>query len=351
VVIELTIRRILFATENGVSIFTAADQNGKSVRVLVTSKAMSCPPGAGETWEVEGELRHHADYGDQLHAGRCTYKVPRGRLLVPFLACNPAFKGIGEVKAALLFETFGDELAPIIDAGNVKRLNAVLTTEASVSLVEAWRTRRMEAELIEYLDVHGFSPQLAVQLRRAWGDRAKAMLDHNPYFMLAFASWRSVDAAARLTGISADDERRLVGAVEAALYEALQHGHTLTDRDQLEREMRKLLCNELSARAIELAIAKGAVLGSVSSGYQAIGAAALERRIADRIVSMLTGQQAIQGQMFGVDNRDLIIDRCLTWRLRKVSFSTPNRGPRCDYRRARHSAYSWAALASARPRF
>jgi exodeoxyribonuclease V alpha subunit len=311
VVTELTIRRILFATENGVSIFTAADQNGKSVRVLATSKAMSRPPGAGETWEVEGELRHHADYGYQLHAGRCTYKVPRGRLLVPFLACNPAFKGIGEVKAALLFEKFGDDLAPIIDAGNVERLNAVLTTEVAVSLVEAWRTRRMEAELIEYLDAHGFSPRLAVQLRRAWGDRARAMLDHNPYFMLAFASWRSVDAAARLTGISAEDERRLVGAVEAVLYEALQHGHTLTGHEQLERDVRKLLCNESSARALELAVADGAALGSVSSGYQAIGAAALERRISDRILTMLTGQHAIQGQLFGVDNRDLVIDRCL----------------------------------------
>jgi exodeoxyribonuclease V alpha subunit len=272
---------------------------------------MSRPPCAGETWEVEGELRRHADYGDQLHAVRCTYKVPRGRLLVPFLACNPAFKGIGEVKAALLLETFGDELVPIIDSGDVERLNAVLTTEIAVSLVEAWRTRRMEAELIEYLDAHGFSPRLAGQLRRAWGDGAKAMLDHNPYFMLAFASWRSVDAAARLTGIGSDDERRLVGAVEAALYVALQHGHTLTGHDQLEREVRKLLCNESSARALELAVADGAVLGTVSSGYQAIGAAALEQRISDRISTMLTGQHAIQGQLFDLDNPDLMIDRCL----------------------------------------
>ena len=65
VVAELTIRRILFATENGVSIFAAADQNGKSVRVLAASKVMGRPPGEGETWEVEGELRRHAEYGDR----------------------------------------------------------------------------------------------------------------------------------------------------------------------------------------------------------------------------------------------------------------------------------------------
>jgi len=53
------------------------------------------------------------------------------------------------------------------------------------------------------------------------------MLQQNPYFLLAFAGWTKVDSAALKLGVALDDDRRLVGAVEAALYERLQHAHTV----------------------------------------------------------------------------------------------------------------------------
>ncbi len=281
------------------------------MRVVASGRAIHRPPVPGETWQVTGEYRHTVEYGQQLHARQCVYQAPRGRLLIQYLANNPAFVGVGEVKARGLFEEFGDDLAEVLTSGDVDRLCKVLTQETAVRLVAAWADQRAEAELIDYLDTRGFSPRMAGQLRRAWGTKALDVLEQNPYFMLAFTTWRSVDAAARLTGVQPDDPRRMVGAVEAALYKELQHGHTLTEHGTLLSTVKTLLGNGNAESALALALEEGAVIGDGNGGYQPIGAAALEARIADRIRSMLAGETAHQGVLFDGGSVLESIDACI----------------------------------------
>jgi exodeoxyribonuclease V alpha subunit len=306
--VGLTVKSLVAASELGGAIFGAHTSSGDYVRVVASGRAIHRPPVPGETWEVTGEFRHAVEYGQQLHARQCIYQAPRGRLLVQYLANNPAFVGIGEVKARALFDEFADDLVDVLSSGDIERLSQVLTRETSVRLVGAWAEQRAEAELIDYLDTRGFTPRLAGQLRRAWGAKALDVLDRNPYFMLAFATWRTVDAAARLTGVQPDDPRRLVGAVEAALYKELQAGHTLTDRDTLLSRVRRLLGNGSHEKALTLALQEGANVGDEAGGYQPVGAAALEARIAERVRNMLAGERARQGTLFGEGNVSKSID-------------------------------------------
>jgi exodeoxyribonuclease V alpha subunit len=150
------------------------------------------------------------------------------------------------------------------------------------------------------LDVHGLDWSLATKLRRAWGDSALAMLKRNPYFLLAFAGWSKVDNAALKLGIALDDDRRLVGAVEAVLYERLQQAHTLADFPTLFDRVSRLVGRPLADRAIDLAVADDAVCGDREAGYQAFGAAALEQGIAARIRTMLAGEAPEQTSLFAV---------------------------------------------------
>ena len=306
--VALTVKSLVAASELGGAIFGAHTFSGDYVRVVASGRAIHRPPVPGETWEVTGEYRYTAAHGQQLHARQCIYQAPRGRLLVQYLANNPAFVGVGEVKARALFEEFADDLVDVLSSGDVERLSRVLTRETSMRLIRAWAEQRAEAELIDYLDTRGFSPRLAGQLRRVWGVKALDVLEHNPYFMLAFAAWRTVDAAARLTGVQPDDPRRLVGAVEAALYKELEMGHTLTDRDTLLPCVKRLLGNGSHEAALGLALQEGATTVDASGGYQPVGAAALEARIAERVRDMLAGESASQGVLFGNGNLPASID-------------------------------------------
>ncbi|NUX98836.1 AAA family ATPase [Paraburkholderia sp. JPY169] len=243
----------------------------------------------GEAWSVEGVRKIHPTYGAELVAACCRYELPRGRLIVDYLALSANFPGIGEAKARRLWDFFGDELADVLGRGDLTALCQVLTVRVARGLVEAWAERKAEAMVVEFLDTHGFEPNLATAVRRAWGNDAARMMELNPYYLLAFTSWAPVDAAAAKLGVAHDDPRRLIGAVESCLYDRLSDGHTITDEATLIRCINRLLVRACGGHALKLAVEEGAVVGSAEAGYQSIGAAAMEQAVVARIRSMLAG--------------------------------------------------------------
>lgn len=273
------------------------------MRVVAGKQALPRPPVVGEIWTVDGDYREHPKYGRQLHATRASYTPPRGRLIVGYLAGHPDFAGIGETKANALYEAFGDELMSLLDSGDVNALQTILATPMAMRLVTVWADHRDDAAVIAFLDAHGFDARLANRLRRVWGGQTLQMLETNPYYMLAFAPWSATDAAARKLGVALDDERRLVGAVEAALYTRLHDAHTLTSAAMLRERVAKLLgaAGGQAGQAVELALMEGAIVGDDSRGYQPVGAAALEARIAERLAAMLAGETPTQLSLLATD--------------------------------------------------
>ncbi|RRH81162.1 exonuclease V [Variovorax beijingensis] len=320
VTVGVTVKSVVVSSELGGAIFGAQTLAGEHVRVVASGRAMHRPPVRGESWDVVGEYRYTPEFGRQLHARQCIYRPPRGRLLIQYLAGNPAFGGVGEAKATALFDAFGDELADVLSSGDVVALSEVLALDTAQRLVKAWDARRSEAELVDYLDTRGISPRLAGKIMRAWGTSALHMLEANPYFMLAFAEWGIVDAAARLTGVQPEDSRRLIGAVEAALYQELQSGHTLTDHQALCKIVRKLLANSMQEEALRLALEEGATVGSKEEGYQPLGAATLEMRIAERVRQMLARGNARQRMPFGTGHIDEAVEACVAKLEREQGF-------------------------------
>jgi len=144
----------------------------------------------------------------------------------------------------------------------------------------------------------GFEPRLADKLIQCWGDAAKATIDANPYLLLAVAGWCRVDAEAQKLGIACTDRRRLVGAVEAALYSRLNVGHTLTSHVATVKLASSLVGRELGSKAIAAALDDGAIVGSPAQGYQPIGASSLELGIAARLRAMIAGEAPVQDDLF-----------------------------------------------------
>ncbi len=300
--LSITVSALTHLASNGSAIFSGRSAEGGRIRVVAGPRCLPRHPAIGEAWEITGEFREHPRFGRQLYAKRCSYSVPKGRLIINYLASHPDFAGIGEGKAKALYDAFGDNLAPILDAGDVEALWTVVTASMAHRLVEVWAEKRAEGAVVAFLDKYGFDVRLANKLRRVWGNQAIEMLELNPYYMLAFASWRVTDSAAGKLGVATDDERRLVGAVEAALYERLQNAHTLTSASKLIDRVSKLLTADstIAGAAIDLALLESAIVGNAAQGYQPVGAAALESRIADRIRAMVAGEAPTQFTLFNM---------------------------------------------------
>lgn len=298
---RVCVRELLSVLGNGATIFSGADEQGNAVRVIAGPRALARVPVAGETWVITGAVRDDGKFGPQFHAQGGRYELPRGRLLVRYLAEHPGFAGIGEKKAKRLWDEFGERLYTVLSEGPVEALHAVLGAAVAQRLAEVWAEKREEAETIDFLDAHGFDWRMASTLRRVWGSRALEVLTRNPYHLLAFASWQRVDAAARKLGVATDDERRLVGAVEACLYDRLLAGHTATPHAALEERLTRLIPRKEVTRALELALGEGAACRSRDGRYQAFGAWSLEHGIADRVRLMLAGEQPVQAPLFALD--------------------------------------------------
>lgn len=301
--VSLTVSTLTHLGDDGSAIFSGHCAEGGRIRVVANSRSLPRHPVIGEVWEVIGDFREHPKYGRQLYAIRGTYSVPKGRLIIKYLASHPEFAGIGEAKANALYDAFGDRLLSILDSGDVEALRTVLTATMAERLIEIWSEKQDEGAVIAFLDTYGFDIRLAKKLHRVWGNQVIEMLELNPYYMLAFSSWKVTDSAARKLGVTSHDERRLVGAVEAALYERLQEAHTLTPADKLIERVAKLLTVDscIARSAIELALLEGAIVGHPGQGYQPIGAAALELRIAERIRAMVDGEVPKQFTLFNAE--------------------------------------------------
>lgn len=297
----IAIRNLISVLPNGAAIFSGVTDSGQNLRVLAPAKVLPRIPLRGETWYVVGVAHSHPQFGEQLHASTCRYELPKGRLIIRYLADNPEFEGVGEVKAKKLWDVFGERLPEILTSGDIRSLEAVLTTSLANRLVQIWAEKCVETEVIVFLDAYGFHWSLVTKMLRVWGVCARAMLEVNPYHLLAFASWPRVDGAAIKLGLARDDNRRLVGAVESALYDRLEQSHTLTDHATLASEVDRRLSRNASKQAIDCALAEGAIVGDAGQGYQSIGAAALERGIEDRIRGMIGGQPAGQKPLFSLD--------------------------------------------------
>ncbi len=275
-----------------------ADAPDTTIRFVATSEAMARPPIGGEIWAITGAWVKDRRYGRQVEVEQAVLERPSGRLIVHLLS-GRAFPDVGGKTAQTLWDALGETLYDHLDRQNADALLAVLgenqrTIRQVETILSGWLDANLEPAICRWLDRHGFPPRLARKVMDCYGDEAIAKLEENPYRLAAFtSSWRPVDDAARAMGIGVDDPRRLVSAVEAALYAAYDRSHTLVHDDSLRRAVSTHLArpNQVE-RAMRLAAGEHAVERS-EGGWQALGPAAMERTVAKRLYAILSGEDAV----------------------------------------------------------
>ena len=227
--------------------------------------------------------------------------------LANYLATDKEFRGIGPALASRLADRFGRNLHQALSDRD-PAVADLLGHELAEATFAAFQIKAQEADLVAWLENHGITEEVgvrtAIKIARCWGEAGVEALADNPYLLLAFLPWRTVDQVARTLGIGLDDRRRWVAAVEATLYRRLDQNDTWVSEKDVEAGVAKLL-NSVASPAgspapglIEAAIESGGAV-RLGQGVQPFGAAVMEETIA----------QALKERVSSDPYSDLIVSR------------------------------------------
>lgn len=260
--------------------FAPSDENGAgSVSMGVVRPAAKRGPGPIDTEtglfqsrEEEGkrtETQNGFVFGERLFE-----QSSKGNI-VRFLAEEPMFAGIGNVRASKLVDRFGDGLLTVIRDRD-ETVFEVLPEGVATVLFENFGDAAAEAELAMYLDALGIDERLGKKVVGAWGQLGAEKLRENPYLLVSWVPWDKVDLIGRRIEIPSEDPQRLCAACEHVLYSRLSKGHTWTSLKEAKKHISGFIGERNAAPAIEACLDNhGAVLNA--DGLQPLGAAIMER--------------------------------------------------------------------------
>jgi exodeoxyribonuclease V alpha subunit len=263
------------------------------------------PVERGQWWRVSGPISERRSVVDGfslveklVDAEVALLAMPSGEHIVTYIAENPAFEGLGRVKARKLWERFGERLYGLLDVGDAASFHDILTEPVAQRLVEAWATQG-ESRTLQWLQSQGFDIGLGRKVLRFFGDEAQARIEEDPYRLLSFCGkWKTVDLLAQSQFcIGADDPRRLRGAVEEACYRTFANGHTTMLTADLVDQVSPLLGHppagvrwrDLLATAVSEGLSNGSIV-QTTHGLQPLGAMVMERQVANAIRQRLNAE-------------------------------------------------------------
>lgn len=231
----------------------------------------------------------------QIDAVKADLLRPSGEHIVLFLADNPSFVGIGQVKARKLWNKFGERLYVLLDTADVNKLATVLTPESALQVIGAW-SQYGDSRTLQWLQAEGIDKKIGQKVLEFFGRETPEKLKEDPYRLLSFcASWRHVDSLAqRHFDVAFDDPRRLQGAIEEACYRVFADGHTTVLFSDLMHRLNSVLGTQSRTfpwrNLVNVALSTGLTNGSFVIGLQGIqplGAFAMEKQVARSVAERL----------------------------------------------------------------
>lgn len=225
----------------------------------VTAVGRMVEPVEGQRVRLLGRWTRHATHGDQYEFEQVQLLDPGDEAgLVRYLA-SKAFEGVGETLAQRIVERLGVGALEVI-RDHPEALDQVtgLRPEVKERLIESVRSRHAQHRSASFLMGLGLGPTQAQTVLASLGPETEALLEADPYTLTRVRGmgFRTADRVAHAMGLEANDERRLVAALEHCLAKASDEGHTLMRQGDLLQAALDLLEGAADRDALRTALGR-----------------------------------------------------------------------------------------------
>ena len=221
--------------ENGYSVLSV--RCGRSEYTVVGSLPELSP---GEQAVFTGDWVEHKAYGRQFKCVSCEIQLPTTLLGIERYLASGAVRGIGPSTARQIVSHFGEETLQVLSEHphRLTELSGIGPKRAAM-IAESFASQQGARQVIIYLQSYGVPASLAIRISQFYGERARDVVEQNPYQLcddLEGVGFRTADRIALALGSPPDGEPRLCCALKYLLREAAAgSGHCFLPEAELIR--------------------------------------------------------------------------------------------------------------------
>jgi len=183
-----------------------------------------------DTVILTGKWLNDAKWGLQFDAASFEYDLqPKGEALATFLEKNPAFYGIGKVRARKIAEKFSSNFEEILfeQPMEIQKLGGI-PEKAILILQDQWREKRRVNLILTELITYGLSYAKANRLLEDRGETVISELKENPYQLIDWVEgfgFKTIDNVALKMGFNPESELRIAAAINFQINKSIGFGH------------------------------------------------------------------------------------------------------------------------------
>ncbi len=210
---------------------------------------------AGERLRLQGDWRHHSEYGRQFQVSGYEIAMPHNILGIQRFLSSGLIKGVGPATAEKIVERFGMEALDVIEHNPIKLTEIEGIGEKKAAMIGASLQERLEVmNVMAFLQSYGVSTGYAGRIYKKYGDETVKVVSENPYRLAEDVfgiGFRTADKVALEMGISPDSPERIRAAILFLLNKAQDEGHIYLPQAELIKRIMTALTAEDSTLSHE----------------------------------------------------------------------------------------------------
>lgn len=253
-----TVERVIFHNPaNGFTVLRVAPETKGADAISCVGHTSQPHPGARV--KLRGDYRNNPRFGRQFAFQGFEEIMPVSQNDIRSYLSSGLIKGVGPSMAEKIVQRFGDDTLRILDE-NPEQLREVrgIGEKTLEGIVESWKAHVGMRELMLFLQPQGVSPAYAARIFKAYGPKAREVLEKNPYRMamdVRGIGFLTADAIAARLGFAPDNPLRVQAAALYILQRASEDGNVFLPEDSLvDRIVKQVAVSEEMAKEALLAL-------------------------------------------------------------------------------------------------
>lgn len=236
-----TIENIIYHNES--NNFTVLDMEVGGRLITVTGNFPHL--NQGEYLTVKGVWSEHPNFGLQMKAHSFQLDVPETLEGMEKYLASGLILGIGEKKARLLVERFGEDVLNIIRY-QPHRLTEVegIGTKTAQRISESFNEHREVMDIIMFLGEYGISSSLAMRVYKVYAEHTVSVIRENPYRLIRDVpgiGFKIADEIAMQLGIEPFSPFRIMAGIKHLLQQCYSDGNMYLEEEVLLQRTREVM--------------------------------------------------------------------------------------------------------------